>query len=311
MEPGIRKRARPSLVALLLLSTSQIVLPTHGYGVKDAEFKVREREKEARNCPSMYAHALMILATEYWRVGEAKKADRVFRKSIAIAELSQYVDEGDLKSHLRMWAELLAEGRDYNGVKKEDFSRLEKATKRFLAETERKGSPEEKLQAYLFAVEVFDKIDNSPQKNKYQKVLLEFCDKVESNPTADQKDVTMAATILGKFGELEFPVEKLNVMPQRVIVIQPDSNTSTKLTNSRFAAAESYKLRTLKLYERLPLDLSLRAAGHRHLVYWYTLCGAREKAAEQVEILVRMLDSRDPNVLYPPRQPCPGMCGMG
>ncbi len=150
MKSGIIKRARPSLVALLLLSTCPVVLPSHGYGVKDAEFQVREREKEATNCPSMYAHALMMLATEYWRVGEAKKADLVFHKTIAIAELSQYVDEGDLKSHLRMWAELLAEGRDYNGVKKEDFSRLETATKRYLAETERKGSPEEKLQACLF-----------------------------------------------------------------------------------------------------------------------------------------------------------------
>ncbi len=154
---------------------------------------------------------------------------------------------------------------------------------------------------------MFDKVDNSAQKNKYRKVLLEFCDKVENSSTTDQKDVIMAATILGKFGEFEFPVEKLNFMPQRVVVIQPDSNTSTKLTKSRFAAAESYKLRSLKLYERVPLDLTLRAAGHRHLVFWYTLCGAKEKAAEQVEILVRMLDSRDPNVLYPPRQPCPGM----
>lgn len=311
MKSGIGIRIRPALAALLAISTSQFVLPALGYGVKDAEFNVREHQKDAKTCPSLYAHNLLILATEYWRVGQVKKADRVFLKSIEIAELSQYVDEGDLKSHLRMWGELLAEGRDYNGVKKEDFSRLEKATKRFLAENDKKGSAEEKLQGYLFAVEVYDKTDNLSLKSKYQKVLLDYCDKVESNSAAQQNDVIVASSILRKFGEIEFPVEKLNVMPERIIEIQPDSNTSTKLTKSRFTAAESYKLRALKLTDGLPLDVSFRASEHRHLVFWYTLCGAKEKAAQQVEILVRMLDSRDPKVLYPPRQPCPGMCGMG
>jgi hypothetical protein len=252
-----------------------------------------------------------MLAIEYWRIGETHKADRTFRKSIPVAERSQYVDEGNLMAHLQMWAQLLEEGRDYNGVKKEDFNRLEKAIKHLLSETRKNSDQEEKLRTYLMAARVYDKTENWKLKNKYQKVLLEFCDKVENNQYANQKDVELAAQILGSFGEFEFPVEKLNTMPQRTIEIQPDSNTASKLTKSRHAAAEAYKLRALKLTERLPVDLNFRASGHRHLVFWYTLCGDKGKAAEQVEILVRLLDSRDPNVLYPPRQPCPGMCGMG
>lgn len=311
MKSGIRKRTHLAIAALLTFSAGQSAVPAYCYDMKDAEFQAKEAEKDADKCPSFYAYSLMLLAIEYWRIGEAKKADRIYRKSIPIAERSQYIDEGDFKAHLLMWAQLLEEGRDYHGVKKEDFNRLEKAIKRFLTETEKKSEREEKLRGYLSAVQIFTKTENWKLKDKYQKVLLAFCDKIEHDQNAEQRDVTLAAQILASLAEVEFPVGKLTAMPEKVIEIQPDSNSNTKLTKSKFAVAESYKLRSMKLIERMPVDLNFRASGHRHLVFWYTLCGEKDKAAEQVEILVRLLDSRDPKVLYPPPQPCPGMCGMG
>lgn len=238
MKSSTRKHAHPALAAFLAISACQGILPAHCFDVKDAEFNVRESEKEANTCPSYYAHCLLILATEYWRIGQANKADRIFRKSIPVAVRSQYVDEGDLKAHLQMWAQLLAEGRDYNGVKKEDFHRLDKATKHVLSETEKHSTLEEKLNAYTFAVQFFDKTGNWKLKNKYKPILLDYCEKVENDSAAIQKDCLKAAAILGGLAEVEFPVGKLNAMPDHAIEIQPDTNTGSKQTRSRFAEAD-------------------------------------------------------------------------
>jgi hypothetical protein len=308
----MNQKTKTAISLILAFSAAQGVLPALGYGLAEAKFNVESTKKDRRTNPSCYAHSMMMLAIEYFYAGMPGKADEVFRNSVPIARMSEGIDQGDLVAHMTMWAQLLAEGRDQTGViKKEDYGRLERATMNAIALANRRMTYSDKRMQSLWAFEIFDKTQNRKQREKHQKIVLQVCDEVERNLNADSKDLNNAVAILLKLAEIEFPAGPIKEMPQYVVSIEPDSNASSKLTQSRFAVAEAYKLRAAKLADRLPASDYVRIDQRRQLVYWYTLFGQKEKAAEQTEILVRLIDSRDPKVLFPARQPCQGMCGLG
>ena len=261
------------------LSAVQADLPVSAITLEEAKFHVAETKKNERKCPSLYAHAMMFLAIQYYYDGFPKKADRIFRKSVPIARKSQFIDEGDLMAHLTMWVELLAEGRDYGGVKEPDFERTANAMKKVLAEGEHLKDQNQKREYYLKAVEIFDKTEKFHLRDEYKKLVLPFAEGIENNLNADKNDVNLAMGIFNKLAEIEFPSGPIKEMPDHIAAIEPDSNTSSKLTQSKFLTAEGYKLQAAKLADRLsPSDYAIYQ--HRHLVFWYTLFGKKDKAKQ-------------------------------
>ena len=229
------------------------------------------------------------------------------RTARAITGLSM----GAYTGHLMMYAQLLSEGRDSMGVQPQDFKQTDKALQEALAAIDAGPDLGNRKGEYLSAIEIFEKTGNTALANKYKKIVLDFCVKVEANPKAPVADLIQAGVIFNKLAEIVFPAGPIREMPNIVVKLEPDTNNASKLTESRFNQAEKYKQRAAQLADRLPDKDSNRIAQHTGLVYWYTLFGKSEKAQEHTKILEELLGTADRAKLFPPRQPCPGMCGLG
>lgn len=287
------------------------IQPSLAFDVEEAKHLAKEGEERQQEDPSYYAHTLLILAVEYFKAGELEKADETFRKSIAPAKSAESMVPDSYPGHLMMYAQLLSEGRDSMGVKPEDFKRVDAALKEALAVIDSRADPGNKKGEYLSAIEIFEKTGNTALANKYRKIILDFCATVERDPKATTADLIQAGYMFTKLAEIVFPAGPIKEMPTIVVKLEPDTNKASKLTESRFRQAEQLKLRALRLADRLPEKDQNRIAQHTSMVYWYTLFGESAKAQEQTKILEGLLGTTDRAKLFPPRQPCPGMCGLG
>lgn len=304
-------KKRTTLVALLAISHLISMQPSLAFDVEAAKLLVKENEEFQQTDPSLYSHALLMLAVEYFKVGEVEKADETFRKSIEPAKAAEKMFPNTYAGHLMMYAQFLSEGRDSMGVQPEDYKRTDAALKEALEYIDSHPDPGNKKGEYLSAIEIFEKTGNIALSNKYKKIVLDFCATVEKDPKAPTADLIQAGCMLTKLAEIVFPAGPIREMPTIVVKLEPDTNKASKLTESRFRQAEQLKLRALHLADRLPEKDQNRIAQHRGMVYWYTLFGQSAKAQEQTKVLEVLVGTTDRAKLFPPRQPCPGMCGLG
>lgn len=298
-----------TLIALLILSNAVSSQASYGFGLEDAKHLVNENEAIKQSEPSLYANALLYLAVEYFKAGNLEKANKTFRKSIKPAEKAESMYPGTYAGHLMMYAQLLSEGRDGMSLQKEDFKLVDAALIEALKAIDARPAADNVRDEYTYVVEIFDKTGNIKLRDKYKNRLLDFCKQVENDSNAS-KGMTLAVATLDKLAEIEFPAGPIRELPTHVVKLEPDSNTASKLTESRFKRAEALKLRAVKLGDRLPKDDAGRIDLHRQMVYWYTLFGQTKKADEQKEVLSGLLGAKSLDMLFPPRQPCLG-CGMG
>ena len=304
-------KKQSSLVALLAMSNLLLMQPGLAFDLKEAKHLVKEAETRKQEDPSYYAYTLLLLAIEYFKAGEKEKADKTFRKSLEPAKAAEKMYPDTYTGHLMMYAQLLSEGRDSMGVQPQDFKQTDKALQEALAAIDAGPDLGNRKGEYLSAIEIFEKTGNTALANKYKKIVLDFCVKVEANSKAPVADLIQAGVIFNKLAEIVFPAGPIREMPNIVVKLEPDTNNASKLTESRFNQAEKYKQRAAQLADRLPDKDSNRIAQHTGLVYWYTLFGKSEKAQEHTKILEELLGTTDRAKLFPPRQPCPGMCGLG
>lgn len=304
-------KSKKTLIAVLAISNILSMQPSLAFDVEEAKHLVKEGEERKQEDPSYYAHTLLILAVEYFKAGDTEKADETFRKSLAPAKAAESMVPDSYPAHLMMYAQLLSEGRNSMGVQPEDFERTDAALKEALAVMDARPDPGNRNFEYLSAIEIFEKTGNIALANKYRKIVLNYCAKVEEDPKAPQTELIQAGAMLTKLAEVVFPAGPIREMPTIVVKLEPDSNKASKLTESRFKQAEQLKLRALHLADRLPDKDQNRIAQHTGMVYWYTLFGQSAKAQEQTKLLEGLLGTTDRAKLFPPRQPCPGMCGLG
>ncbi len=299
-----------AFVALLVLSSALSSQAAFGYSIEQAQAQVKEAEVNQKEDPQYYAHTLLTLAIEYYKAGEIEKSEETFRKSIEPAKAGESLVATNYPDHLMMYASLLSEGREGMFLPKEDFKRVDAALIEALKVMEARPDSGNRKGNYTTAVEIFDKTGNIKQRDKYKKLLLDFCKQVEGDSKASKEDVNLALATFYKLAEIELPCGPIRELPTMVVKLEPDSATSSKQTESRFKRAEELKLRAVKLGDRLSKDNVQRIDLHRQMVYWYMLFGQTKKAEEQKEVLSGLLGTRESFLLFPARQPCLG-CGMG
>jgi len=298
-----------ALIALFVLSSAFSSQAAFG-DIEDCQRTLMEAEVNQKEDPSFYAQALLNLAIEYYKAGQLEKSEETFRKSIEPAKAGESLVADNYPNHLMTYALLLSEGREGMVLPKEDFKRVDTALIEALKVMEARPDPGNRKGNYASAVEIFDKTGNTEEREKYKKLLLDFCKKVEEDSGASKEDVNLALATLYKLAEIEFPCGPIRELPTTVARLEPDSATASKRTESHFKRAEVLKLRALKLGDRLPKDNVQRIDLHRQLVYWYMLFGQTKKADEQKEVLSGLLGTSESFLLFPARQPCRG-CGMG
>jgi hypothetical protein len=299
-----------ALVALFVLSSAFSSQAGFCYSIEQAQAQVKEAEVNQKEDPQYYAHTLLTLAIEYYKAGEIEKSEETFRKSIEPAKAGESLVATNYPDHLMMYASLLSEGREGMVLPKEDFKRVDAALIEALKVMEARPDPGNRKGNYASAVEIFDKTGNTEQRDKYKKLLLNFCQKVEGDSKASKEDVSLAVVTLNKLAEIEFPCGPIRSLPTHVVNLDPDPNATSKLTVTRFKRAEGLKLRAVKLGDRLPKDNVQRIDLHREMVYWYMLFGQTKKADDQKEVLSGLLGAKNSDVMFPPRKPCLG-CGRG
>ncbi|MBC8000478.1 MAG: hypothetical protein IAF58_21180 [Leptolyngbya sp.] len=93
----------------------------------------------------------------------------------------------------------------------------------------------------------------------------------------------------------------------------PSTLSSTKYFSSNaeeeFKIAKEYMNRSLKLKERATKDTLDLVRAHRDALGWYAHRNRKNEVREQTEILSKMLNSTDPDVIDPPRHY--SACGKG
>lgn len=299
-----------ALIALLVLSGALSSQAAFGYSIEEAQAQVKEAEGNKKDDPQYYAHTLLTLAIEYYKAGEIEKSEETFRKSIDPAKAGESLVANNYPEHLMMYANLLSEGREGMYLPKEDYKRVDAALINALAAMETRPDPGNRKGNYTTAVEIFDKTGNTEQRDKYKKLLLNFCKQVDCDSKASNDDINLAVATFNKLAEIEFPAGPIRELPKLVVRLDPDSNAPSKLTETRFKQAEELKLRAVKLGDRLPKDDAGRIELHRQMVFWYMLFGQTKKADEQKEVLSGLLVTRESFLLFPAHQPCLG-CGRG
>ncbi len=298
-----------ALIALLILTHGLSTQAAFG-DIEDCQRTLKEAEVNQKEDPSFYAQALLNLAIEYYKAGQIEKSEETFRKSIEPAKAGESLVASNYPDHLMMYAYLLSEGREGMVLPKEDFKRVDAALIEALKAMEARPDPGNRKGNYTTAVEIFDKTGNTAQRDKYKNLLLDFCKQVEGDSKASKENVNLAVVTLNKLAEIEFPSGPIRELPTHVVKLEPDTNTASKLTESRFKRAEELKLRAVELGDRLPKDDAGRIELHRQMVFWYMLFGQNKKAEEEKAVLSGLLGVKNSDAMFPARKPCLG-CGMG
>lgn len=80
--------------------------------------------------------------------------------------------------------------------------------------------------------------------------------------------------------------------------------------HSSMNTACSLKFDALSVIDRLPEKSPQRISAHRSAVAWFKGAGKVSYADSETKVLAKLLNTTDPNVLFPPRRPCIA-CGRG
>jgi len=131
-------------------------------------------------------------------------------------------------------------------------------------------------------------------------------------PNATADTIFLAAGNLNKIAHFYAPANS-DFMPEKQMaqILPPGTPTSPAgVSKENFKLGESYRLQAMAILDRLPPTNSHRIYAQRALTYFYRYYGQAEAERLQTQKLSAMLNTTDPNQLFPFRRPCYG-CGRG
>jgi hypothetical protein len=295
-----------------------------------AEKELREYSRD-KDLTGRYADHLYYLAGLYRENGMRRKSDETFQKFLTLWRTKPHPESE--ASLLLGWASTLTEKRrEFSYPKgtsekvmeldqerdevehRQDLVKAAKIADDALAMASRMApTSNEKINVIFSAISVYESTGNKAKKQRLISELDKTLAAQEQNPNLTAKQLKEVAAHLNALAELFAPMpfwRQVMNQSRPKLGQNMDQDKPYGVTQNKFDLADSYRIRAMALYDRLPARDHDRIIAQRNLVAWYKCYGKSDKYNQQLRKYGSLLGSNDPNVLFPPPAECPG-CGRG
>lgn len=316
----MKSKSMRVLTSLVALSVSVGNLPAFAdkAAVEQAEKQFNDFVKQAGKSNPQYPSSLANLAETYIRNGMQKEADATFKKAIEAQKTSDTPTKSKLPAMYAAYATTLLSLSTETTFPEKTRQNFREQAQKLLQE----GQPYadkcaadsiEKLnyglhtiQAYKMAGMKSEEVSRTAAYDKELKLL-------EDNEKLGRDGILSVAMMLLRMGQMyaPSPVFRTARMMQEIKIVADNSPTKPGTVKQKdYKAAETYHLRAMAQYNRLPDGDPTRIDAQRNLAFWYQLYGQKQQADYQTKQLSKLLHTTERDKLFPPAPPCPA-CGMG
>ena len=195
-----------------------------------------------------------------------------------------------------------------------DLVKAQSVANESIALIESKRRPDDQDVYLLFsAVSIFEDAGNMVRREQVIALIDKILTRQAGEPPADQWHYSRIGENLNKIANLychDIPEPNLPEGPAVPVFTDGKTHNEYGVDVKNFRISESYRLRAMQQYDRLPANNEQRIEAQRMLAYWYRRYGQTKAFQIQAQKLSALLRTSDPKVLYPHRTVCYG-CGRG
>lgn len=320
-ERGIMKsKSMRVFTSLVALSVSVGNLPAFAdkAAVEQAEKRFNDFVKQVGKSNPQYPVFLANLADTYIRNGMQSEADDTFKKAVESQKTKDTPTNSKLPAMYAAYATTLLSLST-------ETSFPEKTRKNFREHAEKllqEGQPYadkcaadsiEKLNYGLRAIQGYRMAGMKPEEVSRTAAYDKELKVLEDNDKLGRDGILTVAMMLLRMGQMYAPSPAFRAarMMGEMKIIPDNSPTKPGTVKQKdYKAAETYHLRAMAQYNRLPDGDPTRIDAQRNLAFWFQLYGQKQQADYQTKQLSKLLHTTERDKLFPPAPPCPA-CGMG
>lgn len=259
--------------------------------VGQAQKQLQDFEKSNGKSNKDYYHYVFGLAQAYLYVGRKKEADVNYKQSLSL-----------LDNH--------HDGEKLKGIQKANWANA-------LLFANKDVSPQDKEEAFSILKEQEVEIDKSKDGVSAYINIAAVYYRAHENKRLDALEAKMAAKIqldsekAGLNNNDIYALINVLLFLARLHVTNKDFlKRDLASTPEEFNRAEVHFAKALALCDKLPAKDSYRTQIYRDSINFYKINGKKDQAEKYTKILAKSLGTMNPEILFPPRDPCPA-CGMG
>ena len=196
----------------------------------------------------------------------------------------------------------------------EDLVKAQRVANEAIALIQAKPRPDDQDIYLLFmGINIFQDAGNMARREQVIAILDKILRQKAAEPPQSQWHYSSIGENLNHIAKLycDDPPDQ-NLPDGRPVPIFTDNAAHNEygFSEKNFKISESYRLRAMQLYDKLPAKDEARIEAQRALAYWYKRYGQTCQFDIQAKKLSALLQTTDPTVLYPVRIVCVG-CGRG
>jgi len=296
------------LTSIIAVSLAAKTLPAHANKaeIDSAEAKVKVSEKRLQTKSRSYTDQLMSLARVYLNNNKENDAKLVFKKAISNLK-SQPQRKAEIPALMSAWAMTLV---NHNANLREDAEKV--MLEGLQLANELPPASKQRIQYLLEIIDFYKAIGKRSEMLARIKAADQHLASLEKNQKLTNDEIIQVALSLVTLAEYRtFPMPQMR-FKQPTVRIVPDNSPDLPNTvkESEFKDAETFRLRALTQFDRLPETMGYRVEAHRALIYWYRRLGKTKEEDFQTKRLSELLQTSDRRKLFPESDGCPA-CGMG
>lgn len=164
--------------------------------------------------------------------------------------------------------------------------------------------PFQRLGLRFIALQLLRELGNSIEYDKCKKTFEAELKVFEEDQSTNEEHIRNAISILNALANSVIPVRILDYEPEGYKQTNVPSDVSP-FTESEFRESEKFRLRGLRLADRLGAEKHVRRKAHRDMVIWYSKLGKVALAEKEKKVLFDLVGFEDDSIL----NPVPGGCG--
>lgn len=173
-----------------------------------------------------------------------------------------------------------------------------------LEQLENTTEPFPRLGLRLMALQLLRETGNSIEYEICKKIFEADLKVFEEDQSTNEEHIRNAISILNALANSVIPVRILDYEPEGYKQTNVPSDVSP-FTESEFRESEKFRLRGLRLADRLGAEKHVRRKAHRDMVFWYSKLGKMALAEKEKNVLFDLVGFEDDSIL----NPVPGGCG--
>lgn len=288
-------KSKQLLVSIIAAGLSLQTLPVFAEAEYDyvgqAEKQLKEFEKTNGKNNKDYYHYVFGLAQAYLYVGKKTEADTTYKQSLTLLE--KHPDGNRLKELQKAnWANALLFAN--KNITQQD---REAAFSILKEQEDTVDKSNAGVSAYINIAAVYLRAQEKKRLDALEAKMAAIIQKDSAKKELNKNDIYTLSNVLLFLARLH--------LTNRDFLKRDLANTPEE-----FNRAAVHFAKALALCDKLPEKDTYRVQTYRDSINFYKINGKKEQAEKYTKILAKALGTSDPNILFPPRDPCPA-CGMG